>query len=61
MTVKDLMIDLNKLPEDATIGTISWDEDGLLHGRCACSVRSRDNLPDEIETGEKQLDYYVMC
>ena len=61
MTIKDLIADLSKLPQDATIGTVSFDEQGLLHGRCVCSVVAKDNLPDEIEAGAKKLDFYVMC
>jgi hypothetical protein len=66
MTVKELIKRLSELPEEATIGTASFDEAGEhIVGHSYVSISNRKDvtggLEDGVTRGQKNLDYYIVA
>ena len=56
MKISELIEKLSQLPQEATIGKASFDEEDKLRGYNSIFIRKVDEL--EIEIGQKHLDYY---
>lgn len=57
MTLGELRKAIADLPADATIGCVTYDEDGDTWGHGEFKVVPRRNL--FIKYGAKELDYYI--
>jgi hypothetical protein len=58
MTIKELILELSKLPQDALIGKVAFDEDECVHGYSYFQIK-KNSEELGIEKGNKTLDYYV--
>lgn len=57
MLIKDLIAELSKLPEDATIGMREVDDEGDVWGNRGIFIYT--NYDANIKCGAKTLDYYL--
>lgn len=59
MTIGELRKAIADLPADATIGCITYDEDGDTWGHDTFRIVKRPTGSSELRYGAKDLDYYI--